>query len=178
MIFILYLCKPIRPLVAQMGKSLLAIQETGIWSLGWEDPLVKEMAIHSSNLAWEIPWMVEPGRCGPRGRKESDTTEQPHFHIFSKLYAQGSKLFISLQAYLTQGSNSHPMCFFCIAGGFFPGNPIASPQLQPKKGTCPSWGFPSLLSWQETNLKHICRGLPWVGYKENWLPWVYFHGWD
>ena len=37
-------------------------QETQIQSLGWEDPLEKEMAIHSSTLAWKIPWMEEPGR--------------------------------------------------------------------------------------------------------------------
>ena len=38
------------------------MQETGVWSLGWEDPLKKEMAIHSSIPAWRIPWTEEPGR--------------------------------------------------------------------------------------------------------------------
>ena len=42
-----------------MVKSLPEIQETGVQSLGWEDPLEKEMATHSSNLAWRIPWMEE-----------------------------------------------------------------------------------------------------------------------
>ena len=37
------------------------MQETRVWSLGWEDPLQKEMATHSSILAWRIPWMEEPG---------------------------------------------------------------------------------------------------------------------
>ena len=41
--------------------NLPAIQETQIRSLSWEDPLEKEMATHSSNLAWEIPWTEEPG---------------------------------------------------------------------------------------------------------------------
>ena len=50
------------PIVAQMVKSLPAIQETRVRSLGWDDPLVKEMATHSSNLAWKIPWVEEPGR--------------------------------------------------------------------------------------------------------------------
>ena len=50
-----------------MVKNLLAIQETQVQFLGWEDPLEKEMATHSSILAWEIP-------C-PWGHKESDTTE-------------------------------------------------------------------------------------------------------
>ena len=49
-------------LLAQTVKRLPAIQETRIQSLGWEDPLEKEMATHSSNLAWKIPWTEEPGR--------------------------------------------------------------------------------------------------------------------
>ena len=48
-------------LVAQMVKRLPVMQDTPIWSLGWEDPLKKEMATHSSTLAWKIPWMEEPG---------------------------------------------------------------------------------------------------------------------
>ena len=48
-------------LVAQRLKSLPAMQETWVRSLGREDPLEKEMATHSSILAWRIPWMEEPG---------------------------------------------------------------------------------------------------------------------
>ena len=48
--------------MAQMVKHLSAMQETQVRSLGWEDPLEKEMATHSSILAWKIPWTVEPGR--------------------------------------------------------------------------------------------------------------------
>ena len=44
-------------LVAQMVKSVPAMQETWVQSLGWEDPLEEEMAIHSSILVWKIPWM-------------------------------------------------------------------------------------------------------------------------
>ena len=43
-------------LVAQLVKSLPEVQETWVWSLGWEDPLEKGMAAHSSILAWRIPW--------------------------------------------------------------------------------------------------------------------------
>ena len=43
-------------LVAQMVKSLLAMQETRVQCLGWEDPLEKEIATHSSILVWKIPW--------------------------------------------------------------------------------------------------------------------------
>ena len=49
-------------LVAQTVKYLPAMQETWVRSLGREDPLEKEMAIHSSTLAWKIPWTEEPGR--------------------------------------------------------------------------------------------------------------------
>ena len=48
-------------LVAQRLKSLPAMRETWVWSLGREDPLEKEMATHSSILAWRIPWTEEPG---------------------------------------------------------------------------------------------------------------------
>ena len=48
-------------LVAQMAKNLPAMWETQVQSLGWEDPLEKGMAIHSSILAWRIPWTGEPG---------------------------------------------------------------------------------------------------------------------
>ena len=42
-------------------KNLLAMQETQVQSLGWEDPLEKQMTTHSSILAWKIPWTEEPG---------------------------------------------------------------------------------------------------------------------
>ena len=45
-----------------MVKRLPAMWETQVRSLGWEDPLENEMAIHSSILGWKIPWMEEPGR--------------------------------------------------------------------------------------------------------------------
>ena len=49
-------------LVVQLVKSLSAMRETCVQSLGWEDPLEKEMTIHSSTLAWKIPWTEERGR--------------------------------------------------------------------------------------------------------------------
>ena len=49
-------------LVAQLGQNSRAMWETQVQSLGWEDPLEKEMAPHSSNLAWRIPWREEPRR--------------------------------------------------------------------------------------------------------------------
>ena len=55
--------------VAQMVNSLPAMQETQVQSLGWENPLEKEMTAQSSILAWRIPGY------SPRGHEESDTTE-------------------------------------------------------------------------------------------------------
>ena len=52
---------------SKMVKSLCSMQETRVQSLGWEDPLEKETAAHSSTLAWKIPWMEEPGRLQSMG---------------------------------------------------------------------------------------------------------------
>ena len=49
-------------LVAQTVKRLSTMRETWVQFLDWEDPLEKEMAIHSSTIAWKIPWTEEPGR--------------------------------------------------------------------------------------------------------------------
>ena len=54
-------------LVAQRLKHLPGMQETQVQSLGWEVPLEKEMATHSSTLAWKIPWREEPGRLQSMG---------------------------------------------------------------------------------------------------------------
>ena len=54
-------------LVAQTVKCLPTMRETWVWYLGQEDPLEKEMAAHTSTLAWKIPWTEEPGRLQPKG---------------------------------------------------------------------------------------------------------------
>ena len=56
-------------LVAQMVKRLPTMQETWVQSLGREDPLEKEMATHSSILAWKIPWAEEAGRLQSMGSR-------------------------------------------------------------------------------------------------------------
>ena len=58
-----------------MVKNPPAMREILVQSLGREDPLEKEMATHSSILAWEIPWTEEPGGQQSMGSQESDTTE-------------------------------------------------------------------------------------------------------
>ena len=59
-----------------MVKNLPTMQETLARSLGWEDPLEKGMATHSSILVRRIPWTEEPGELQSMGRKELDMTEQ------------------------------------------------------------------------------------------------------
>ena len=63
-------------LVAQTVKHLPTMWETWVRSLGQEDPLEKEMANHSSTLAWEIPWTEEPGRLQSMG-------SQRVFYVYS-----------------------------------------------------------------------------------------------
>ena len=53
--------------MASVFKHLPAMRETRVQFLGWEDPLETEMAIHSSTLAWTIPWMEEPDRLQSMG---------------------------------------------------------------------------------------------------------------
>ena len=61
-------------LVAQLVKNLPAVQETQVSFLDWEDPLDKEMAMHSSIPAWRIPWTEEPGRLQTLRLQDSDKT--------------------------------------------------------------------------------------------------------
>ena len=60
-------CISIESLVTQAVKNLPAVQETRVPSLGWEDPLEEGMAIHSSSLAWRIPWTGDSGGLEPLG---------------------------------------------------------------------------------------------------------------
>ena len=74
--------EPRASLVAQLGENLPAVQETWVRFQGWEDPLEKEMATHSSILAWEIPQTKERSLMGYslRHHKELDTTERLNHH--------------------------------------------------------------------------------------------------
>ena len=62
------------PLVVQLVKNPPAMQEIQVQFLGREDPLEKELATHSSILAWKIPWTEEAGGLRPMGFKESNMT--------------------------------------------------------------------------------------------------------
>ena len=69
-------------LVAQLVKNLPAVQETQVRFLGREDALEKEMATHTSILAWEIPWTEKPGGLQSMGSQELDLTYRlSHYHF-------------------------------------------------------------------------------------------------
>ena len=70
-------------LVAQTVKSLPAMQETRVLSLGQEDPLEKETATHSSLLAWKITWMEEPGRQHPMGSQRARHGSATNTHTYT-----------------------------------------------------------------------------------------------
>ena len=72
-------------LVAQRLKRLPGMRETRVWSLDREDPLEKEMATHSSTLAWRIPWREEPGRLQSIGSQRVGHDWATSLHFFKYL---------------------------------------------------------------------------------------------
>ena len=88
-------------LVAQTVKRLPTMLETRVRSLGQEDPLEKEMATHSSTLAWRIPWTEDPVRLQST---ESDTTEPLHFKPSPNIYCSLSHQSALLSADFTSVS--------------------------------------------------------------------------
>ena len=71
--------------MAQRLKRLPAMQETWVRSLGWEDPLEKEMATHSSILAWRVPWTEEPGKLVHRVEKSQTRLSNFTHSPFTKI---------------------------------------------------------------------------------------------
>ena len=95
-----YLC-PLEPrklrsynVLAQRVKHLPTMQETWVRSLGWEDPLEKEMATHSNILAWRILWMEEPGRLQSTGSQS-----RTQLSDFTLHFTQCFSLKLSLKGY-------------------------------------------------------------------------------
>ena len=88
-------------LVAQMVKNLLAMQETWVRSLGWEDPLEKGMATHFSIFVWRIPWTEEPGRLQSMGSQRAGhdwaTNAFTPLSFFSTTYPFNQKMSFPLK---------------------------------------------------------------------------------
>ena len=89
-------CSSDTSLVAQKVKNRPAMQETWVWSLGWEDPLEKEMATHSSVLAWKIHGLRSLAGYSPWGHEKSDTTGRltDTSNNFSWLFRHSSSSFL------------------------------------------------------------------------------------
>ena len=81
--------------MTQTVKNLHAMQETWVQSLGWEDPLEEGMATHSSTLAWEIPWIEEPGRLLGVAKNRTQLTDS-HFLFFFFFKYVHNLLFLSV----------------------------------------------------------------------------------
>ena len=92
--FYLFLCPPTLKigdsLVAQMVKCLSAMWETRVQSLGWKDPLEKEMAAHASTLAWKSPWLEKPGRLQSMGSQRVGHDWATSLHFTLKIRASGT----------------------------------------------------------------------------------------
>ena len=73
-------------LVAQMVKHLPGMSETRVQSLGWDDPLEKEMATHSSTHAWKIPWMENPGGLQSMGSQRARDFTSLHFSVIKLIF--------------------------------------------------------------------------------------------
>ena len=107
-------------LVAQTVKHLSTMRETWVRSLGRENPLEKEMAVHSSTIAWKSHGQRSLVGYSPWGRKESDTTERLHFHSlslglhcclgFSLVAERGTALWLWCAGFLLQ-------CLSCCGAG-------------------------------------------------------------
>ena len=80
--FEIFTLGPGASLIAQSVKNLLAMQETWVWFMGLEDPLKKEMATHSSILAWRIPWTEEPGGLQSMGSQSRTWLSDFHYFCF------------------------------------------------------------------------------------------------
>ena len=97
-----------------MVKNLPAVQETWVQSLGGEDALKKEMATHSSILAWEIPWTEEPGGLQSMGSQELDTTE-PARTVVKNLPANAGDTGLIPRSGRSPGEgNGYPLQYSCL----------------------------------------------------------------
>ena len=96
-------------LVAQRLKYLPAMQETWVWSLIWEDPLEKEMATHSSILAWRIPWTEEPGGLQSTGSRRVGHDWATSLSLFTFPLCN-----IFLYAYINNAPKFVPQTYFLL----------------------------------------------------------------
>ena len=121
--------------MAQTVKRLPAMQETRVWFLGREDPLEKEMAIHSSTLAWKIPWTEEPDRLQSTG---------------SQRVGHDWATSLSLSFYLLNIYHNQLGCLALCFGASSPPPHFREEETRIKKGELPRWttALEEAINWQ------------------------------
>ena len=102
--------------MAQRLKRLPAMQEIWVQSLGWEDPLEKEMATHSSILAWRISWTEEPG--GLQSTGSQSRTQQSYF-TFTVILVHVLQIFKKSNYYTQSVQHSDKLVLFLIEQAYF-----------------------------------------------------------
>ena len=103
--------------MAQWWRIHLPIQETWVWSLGWEDYQEEGMATHSSILAWKIPWTEEPSGVQSMGsqRVPCNWSDWEHMHAWIKLFIQTTQHMVTAQLIVNYITSSDPHFLkFCI----------------------------------------------------------------
>ena len=101
-------------IIAQSVKNLPTMQKTQVRLLGWEDPLEKEMAIHSSILAWKIPWTGESGGLQSMGLQELDTTYQLNQRKVKLSFCKLGGTYNGKEVSLTHSSDTYTNIFFKV----------------------------------------------------------------
>ena len=91
-------------------------QETRVRSWGREDPLEKEMAPHSSTLAWRISWTEEPGQATVHGVTKSDVTEHTHTHSHKVQIDQTLSMLLKVRLWLSLGGSNHVVLQWFVHG--------------------------------------------------------------
>ena len=140
-------------LVAQLVKNLPAMQETQIRHLGQKDPLEKGMAMHSSILAWRIPWTEEPGGPQFMGPQRVGHDWETNFHFHFNLYC--TSVYFNFKTWKKVGTKDSVKW--------------------EDKNVIVSWLWDKSLILQNTRLKWdfflLNPSLP--SWKGHWLPWIY-----
>ena len=140
--------------MAQTLKHLPGMRETQVQSLGWEDPLQKEMATHSSTLAWRIPWREEPGRLQSMGLQRVGHNWATSLHLTKGLVLAASFWKVSIGPAYRNGS-------FCYMRTF---NHVTQSVLTT---SCMQWG-----RW---SLGHMVSAWPLEGQGTNRVTGVVCH---
>ena len=157
----LHMDVPWASLVAQMVRRLSAMQETRVQSLGWEDPLEKEMAAHSSILAWKIPWISEPGRL-----RSMRSQRVGHDWATSLSLSPSCSGAVSIEIITANVKCKNLTLIHVTHGGWTPRSQLVVELLGPIVAplTLDNWSFPlhpTIVSWSELPSGHLHLTFCW-----------------